>query len=223
MHEDRRALLYIGRRSLVFFLLRRGPFSEATEILTITGWIQQRPLAPSPIHKSNNLSGPSAAFWSRPILGQPPYALFLHNYAGYGRGYPLTLAPGSTSGTMVAQAVQGSCSWKLKWGRRWPGCEEERGWLESKARCSRVIKRFTKMAPRPKWAPATGTVSRSLCDACLAKEFHRRKPTPRRSPALYAHTVNTESMLTSGVDHSRDVLDRAVPASRKILIQQTRS
>ena len=72
------------------------PFSEATEILTITGWIQQRPLAPSPIHKSNNLSGPSAAFWSRPIhpASLHPRPLFLHNYAGYGHicWYLLSLA-----------------------------------------------------------------------------------------------------------------------------------
>lgn len=54
--------------SFLCFVLAPSSFSEATKILTITGWIQRiHAFAPSTIYKFDNLSGPSAVFWSRPI------------------------------------------------------------------------------------------------------------------------------------------------------------
>lgn len=88
---------YLILSSFVLLLL----FSEAMEIWTITWWIQRvSTLAPSPIHKFDNLSDPSAEFWSRPIRiwtgptlafrpgtdsGSPNRASY--NYAGYERRY----------------------------------------------------------------------------------------------------------------------------------------
>lgn len=68
-----------------------------------------------------------------------------------------------------------------------------------------AVKRFTKMAPPVKMGPGELARPRSLC-GCLARNSSAEKPLiDVRWPALYAHTVGTESMLTSTLDHSRAV------------------